>query len=180
MNAKTEYVQKDRQSLLSLDGSLFDEVYNEILSMLHLLYQRFQGDELYKCMLTELTMGENSRDSLASFSAMNVGGSIYPLRAYHTILERLSYALDNFESFYEDGLVSKRNSINRRRLLRRSVHNFCEQRLQMDFSDSRVTNSMLTDSSNATLNPRLSVLSNASESNASIASLRRKDALDFF
>ncbi len=180
VNAKTEYVQKDRKTLASLDESLFASVYREIYSMLHLLYQQFETDEIYKNMVSELTMGDNSRDSLTSFSAVNAGGSIYPHRANHTVLDRISFALDNFESFYENGLVSKRSSVNRRRLLRRWVHSFCEQRLQMNFPDNRVNQSTLTETSNATPNPRLSALSNASETNASTASIRRKDALDFY
>jgi hypothetical protein len=79
VNAKTEYVQKDRKTLASLDESLFASVYREIYSMLHLLYQQFETDEIYKNMVSELTMGDNSRDSLTSFSAVNAGGSIYPL-----------------------------------------------------------------------------------------------------
>ena len=180
VNAKTEYVQKDRQMLNSLDDSLFESVYNEIYSMLHLLYQQFESDELYKLMIDELTMNENSRDSLTSVSSMSASGSIYPLRAYHNILNRISYALDNFESFYEDGLVSKRSSVNRRRLLRRWCHNFCEERLQMDFPDNRGRQSLLTDASSVTPNHRFSALSNTSETNASMVSLRRKDALDYF
>lgn len=178
VNAKTEYVKKDRQTLINMDCCLFENAYNEIFSMMHSLYQQFETDELYHCMVAELTVNENSHDNLARLSAMNASGSIYPLRAYHLILERISYALDNFENFYEAGLVSKRSSINRRRLLRRAIHNFCEQRLQMDFPDSRIIQSMLTESSETTRNYRLSVLSNTSQSNGSIASLRRKDALD--
>ncbi len=182
VNAKTEYVQKDRLSLQALDSFLFENVYGEIYSMLHLLYQQFESDDLYKFMIEELTMGDDGRDNLNSLNAMNAGGSIYPLRAYHTALERLSLALDSFESFYEDGLVSKRSSINRRRLLRRAVHNFCEQRLQMDFSDSRKTQSVMTDASGMsgmTPNYRLSVISNSSQSNTSVSTIRRKDALDY-
>lgn len=182
INTKAEYMQHDREALADLKPDLFEKSYQDIYSMLNMLYNQFENDELYQIMVSELTVSDNSREGLPQNKAMTAYGSIYPLRAYHAVLDRISYALDSVESFYEAGIVSKRSSVHRRRILRRAVHNFCEQHLQMDFSDNRVTQSMITEASTATDHRAslLSTLSNATQSNASMSSLRRKDALDFF
>ena len=182
INTKAEYLQLDREALAELRSDLFEKSYQEIYSMLSVLYNQFETDEIYQIMVSELTVSDNSREGLSQNKTMTAYGSIYPLRAYHTVLDRVSFALDSVESFYEVALVSKRSSVHRRRILRRAVHNFCEQHLQMDFSDNRVTQSMLTEVSTASDHRAslLSTISNTTQSNASMSSLRRKDALDFF
>lgn len=199
INTNNQNIEAVREQLKSakhsedLDG-LFSTSYIDIYSMLIHVYADFEKNDFFVHMTSDLTTSEaeKQRDSLSDdpFSSCTCG-SIYPMKAYYTALDSITYNIGNMEKIFDNQIISKRMSVNRHRLIRRLIVGFCEQRLKMDFPESTMTmrQSLLTDpGSSEPVNPRssiisnLSILSNCSQSNSSTTSLvgKRKDELDMF
>lgn len=177
----------------------FDEIFCpafiDIYSMLLNVYADFERSDFYTQMMTDLTTGDaadKAHDSLLIDSKCG-SGSIYPMKAYYSALDSITYTVGCMERIFDERIASKRVSINRHRIIRRMIVSFCEQRLKMDFPESTLNlrQSLLTDpeeTSASTVNQRssiisnISAMSNISQSNSSNASVigKRKDELDLF
>lgn len=177
---------------------LFCPSFVDIYSMLINVYAEFEKSDFYVQMIADLTTGDvsdKSRDNLSIDSNNSTlgCGSIYPMKAYYTALDSITYTVGCMERIYDEQIASKRVSINRHRIIRRMIVGFCEQRLKIDFPESNINlrQSLLTepDTASSSENQRSSIisnvstaLSNISQSNSTTHSIigRRKDELDLF
>ncbi len=177
---------------------LFCHSFVDIYSMLINVFAEFEKSDFYVQMIADLTTGDvsdKSRDSLSVDSNISTlgCGSIYPMKAYYTALDSITYTVGCMERIYDEQIASKRVSINRHRIIRRMIVSFCEQRLKIDFPESNMNlrQSLLTepDTYSSPENQRSSIisnvstaLSNISQSNSTTHSIigRRKDELDLF
>ena len=200
INTKNAIIEEARKKLDKCSECKdFDLLFNpdhlDIYSMLVNVYNDFEKSDFYIQMTNDLTTSEaeKTRDNLtigsptSSSSSSNCAGSIYPLKAYYTALDSISFSVGCMEKIFDEKIASKRVSINRNRQIRRMIASFCEHRLKMDFPESTLNlrQSLLTDpdaNTSVSGNPRssiisnLSALSNTSQSN----SVKRKDELDLF
>lgn len=169
---------------------LFNPAYSDIYAMLMSVYTEFERSDFYLQMLSDLTAPENekARDNLSlDQNNSNCCASIYPMKAYYSALDSITYSVGCMEKIYDEQIASKRVSINRNRQIRRMIVTFCEKRLKMDFPESTLNlrQSLLTDpeatasisdNHRASIISNVSALSNVSQSN----SVKRKDELDLF
>lgn len=203
INTNKKNIEDARQKLANskvttdLDD-LFCPSFVDIYSMLINVYADFEKSDFYNQMIADLTTGDNSdksRDNLSVDSNTSTlgGGSIYPMKSYYVALDSLTYTVGCMERIYDERIASKRVSINRHRIIRRTIIGFCEQRLKLDFPESNMNlrQSLLTepDLSSSPENQRSSILStvssamsNISQANSNSHSIigRRKDELDLF
>lgn len=190
VNVSSRILEDIRRDLDSAPAMLFDTALSEIYSMLVPLYDQFRNSPHHQLMLADLrnceTSGARPRDYNAPGTSGLGCGSIYPVKAYCSVVDRITMALSSFECIYEEGITSKRVSINRQRQIARMIHVFCSERLQLDFDSAKLLQrqSVLTDMT-ASSNVRSSVLSttstisNTTQSNAE-DTVRRKDELEFY
>lgn len=191
INTNKKVIEEARKELESnnLDG-MFCAAYEDIYSMLTNVYADFEKNAFYTQMISDLTTAEpdKSRDNLSvdSGNSSCSCGSIYPMKAYYSALDLITYTVGSMEKVFDERIASKRVSVNRHRLIRRMIVVFCEQRLKIDFPESTLDmrQSLLTESET---NPRASIISNISalsnisqgNSNESVKR-KRKDELDLF
>lgn len=195
INVNKKIIEDAREAIKCPNPKNFDEIftpaYQDIYSMLTNVYNDFENNEFYCHMISNLTSESESRDylSMDQSTSSSYGGSIYPMKAYYSALDSITYTVGCMEKVYDDQIASKRTSVNRHRLIRRMIVGFCEQRLKMDFPESTLNlrQSLLTDPGSDSVNTRasiisnLSVLSNISQSNSvGSVKVKRKDALDLF
>lgn len=195
INTKKQIIEAARNDLDNNENldKVFCPSFIDIFSMLLNVYSEFESGELYNQMIIDLTTNDSSNkedvlsvQSKSSFSNNLLScGSIYPMKAYYSALDRITYAISSMEKIYDDQIVSKRISINRHRIIRKMIINFCTQRLKLEFpeSDMNLRQSLLTDTDASSVTNRTSILSNISQSNSHSSDSnvgRRKDELEFY
>lgn len=198
ININTKIIEEARQELQSsqtqnLDNT-FSSAFEDIYSMLINVYSDFEKTELFNQMISDLTTSAESEkfhDNLSidqSNSSSCSCGSIYPMKAYYSALDSITYTVGCMEKIFDEKIASKRISVSRHHQIRRMIVGYCEKRLKMDFPESSLDlrQSLLTDASSsnnqrASITSNLSGLSNISQSN-SVKSFKskRKDELDMY
>lgn len=196
INTKKQIIDAARTDLKNNENldTIFNPTFIDIFSMLLNVYSEFEYGEFYNQMIADLTTVDSSNKDIFSFrSKSNLSnnllscGSIYPMKAYYSALDRITYAIGSMEKIYDDKIVSNRVSINRYRIIRRMIINFCAQRLKLEFPESEMNlrQSLLTDTDTdaSSVNNRISILSNTSQSNSNSSASnvgRRKDELELY
>lgn len=191
INTNTKIIETTRNDLKSQNlDEIFCAAYDDIYSMLIHVYSDFEKSEFYNQMISDLTTAEHekSHENLSVDQTISCG-SIYPMKSYYCALDSITYTVGCMEKIFDENIASKRVSVNRHRLIRRMIIEYCEKRLKMDFPESALNlrQSLLIDTESPSVNPRASILSNVSASSNisqsnSVASLKgkRKDELDLY
>jgi hypothetical protein len=141
VNTNAHILNQLQDQLNLAPNAVFKLAADEVYGLLKFHYTQFLKSEYNRLMISDLQGKEFpeayqiSHDS--NSTTINYYGSVYPVKAYDSILSHIADALRPYGSLFEEGLVSKRMSRLCSRAINGLIRKFCNQRLLLEFDESR-------------------------------------------